>query len=70
MQARQSLNSGLLRSPHPFLPPCSVSEALGRFLFQQLVLALDFCHARGKVSWDRPRWCAAASSSAGCALVT
>jgi hypothetical protein len=22
---------------------------LGRFLFQQLVLALDFCHARGKV---------------------
>jgi serine/threonine-protein kinase SRK2 len=26
-----------------------VSEALGRFLFQQLVLALDFCHRRGKV---------------------
>ncbi|WIA34830.1 hypothetical protein OEZ86_013128 [Tetradesmus obliquus] len=26
-----------------------VSEALGRFLFQQLVLALDFVHRRGKV---------------------
>lgn len=26
-----------------------MSEALARFLFQQLVLALDFCHARGKV---------------------
>lgn len=28
---------------------CRVSEALGRFLFQQLVLALDFVHRRGKV---------------------
>lgn len=28
------------------------SEALARFLFQQLVLALDFCHRRGKVSRD------------------
>jgi len=27
-----------------------VSEALARFLFQQLVLALDFCHRKGKVS--------------------
>lgn len=28
------------------------SEALARFLFQQLVLALDFCHRKGKVSRD------------------
>eukprot|EP00878_Enallax_costatus_P009364 GHUV01009786.1.p1 GENE.GHUV01009786.1~~GHUV01009786.1.p1 ORF type:complete len:276 (+),score=76.04 GHUV01009786.1:568-1395(+) len=27
-----------------------VSEALGRFLFQQLILALDFVHLKGKVS--------------------
>lgn len=30
--------------------PCRVTEGLGRFLFQQLILALDFCHLRGKVS--------------------
>lgn len=28
---------------------CRVSEALARFLFQQLVLALSFCHGRGVV---------------------
>ncbi|KAI8477398.1 MAG: kinase-like domain-containing protein, partial [Monoraphidium minutum] len=28
------------------------SEALARFLFQQVVLALDFCHRKGKVSRD------------------
>lgn len=27
-----------------------MSEALARFLFQQLILALDFCHMKGKVS--------------------
>lgn len=29
-----------------------MSEALARFLFQQLILALDFCHRKGKVSRD------------------
>jgi serine/threonine-protein kinase SRK2 len=29
-----------------------VSEPLARFLFQQLVLALDFCHAKGVASRD------------------
>jgi serine/threonine protein kinase len=52
--------------PHPTAPPPThtinqpthpqnndrASEALARFLFQQLVLALDFCHRKGKVSRD------------------
>jgi serine/threonine protein kinase len=36
----------------PHCAPYRTSEALGRFLFQQLVLALDFCHRKGKVSRD------------------
>jgi serine/threonine-protein kinase SRK2 len=27
-----------------------VAEPLARFIFQQLLLALDFCHRRGKVN--------------------
>jgi serine/threonine protein kinase len=46
--------STLDTSPHagPRARPCRASEALARFLFQQLVLALDFCHRKGKVSRD------------------
>jgi serine/threonine protein kinase len=29
-----------------------VSEPLARFIFQQLILALDYCHRKGKVSRD------------------
>lgn len=41
-----------------------MSEALGRFLFQQLVLALDFCHARGKVGGAGV--CVEAEAAAAC----
>jgi serine/threonine-protein kinase SRK2 len=29
-----------------------VIEGLARFIFQQLIIALDFCHRKGKVNRD------------------
>jgi hypothetical protein len=44
-----------------------VAEPLARFIFQQLLLALDFCHRRGKVNrWAQPdlQHCPAACTQA------